>query len=264
VGKRSARDSAKQVHKRPAPRKRVVEARPWIWADVIWVTAALLVASVLTIVTLGNQFTALMPEEGVVGVRVALLTFFYLSLLAILAYLAHRRNLSFVDAYRLKPSSSEVPADRDYFPWWKSLLVMLGLFLVLRLFAILYTYVTGEFGWVTPPAAGLTDLFGATVFGLIAATVTIVFLAPFIEELVFRVIIFDTFARSMPFALALVLQGLVFSLYHFSLWAAIPNFLVAIACVYLIMNCRTSWPAILLHVLYNAAVVAAAFYLAMI
>jgi membrane protease YdiL (CAAX protease family) len=148
-------------------------------------------------------------------------------------------------------------------PAWKSVLLVLGLFLVLRTFAIVYTYVTAELGWIMPPATSLTDLFSPTLFGLIAAVMSIVILAPFVEELVFRVVVFNTFARKISFVAAVILQGLIFSFYHFSLWAALPNFLLALACVYLIQKCRTSLPAISLHVLYNAAVVAAAFYLAM-
>jgi len=271
VGKRSARTTAKQVRKKPAPRKRIARARLWNWVDVAWVAVMLLIAKVFTILTLGHRFTALMPVEGVVGVRVALLIVLYLVILMVLAYRAHCRNLSFVDAYRLRPDS-RVSALTDisksdskkYFSAWKSVLMVVTFFVVLRTFAIIYTYVTRELGWVTPPSESLTDLFGASVFGLAAAIISIVILAPFIEELVFRVIMFDTFVRSMAIAFAVILQGLIFALYHFSLWAAIPNFLLALACVYLIQKCKTSLPAITLHVLYNAAVVAAAFYLAMV
>ncbi|MCL2438199.1 MAG: CPBP family intramembrane metalloprotease [Coriobacteriia bacterium] len=288
MGRRSARTTAKQVQRRPQPRKRISLTRPWGWVDVAWVTIALLVASVFTIFTLGHQFTALMPDEGVVGVRIALLMIFYLLLLMILAYRAHTRNLGFLEAYRLKrlsraelrgqqafPYSQKALAEEgtldagnrseepQFMPAWKSALLVVAFFFALRTFALVYTYVTAELGWVTPPAASLTDLFSPTFFGLIAAVISIVILAPFIEELVFRVIIFDTLAQKVSIAAAVVLQGLIFSFYHFSLWAAVPNFLLALACVYLVQKCRTALPAILLHVLYNAAVVAAAFYLAM-
>jgi len=260
MGRRSARTTAKQVQRKPQPRKRIALVRPWGWVDVVWVAIVVLIAKVLNIFILGNNFTALMPAEGVVGVRIALLIVLYLLILMVLAYRAHCRNLSFMDAYRLRGSND---ADRQFMPAWKSVLLVVALFFVLRTFAIVYTYVTAELGWVTPSAAGLTDLFSPTLFGLAAAVLSIVVLAPFIEELVFRVVMFDTFAQKMSIAAAVVLQGLIFSLYHFSLWAAVPNFLLALACVYLIQKCRTAIPAIMLHVLYNAAVVAAAFYIAM-
>lgn len=272
MARRSARDKAKQLRQKPQPRQRAAAVQPWGWVDVIWLAAALLIARILMVLTLGNQFTALMPDEGVVGVRIVMLIVFYLMILAVLAYRAHCRNLSFAEAYRLKkpvsesaPQSTPEGADNQekHWPVWKVVLITITAFFILRSIAIVYTYVTGEFGWVTPPADSLTDLFGPSLLGLAAAIITIVILAPFIEELVFRVIMFDTFARKISISVAVILQGAIFSLYHFSFWAAIPNFLLALACVYLIQRCKTAIPAIVLHVLYNATVVAAAFYLAM-
>ena len=268
MARRSAKQTAKQTQHKSQPRKRVSPAKPWDWVDVIWVAVALLVFTLSTALLLGNRFTALMPEEGIAGVRVVLLIAFHLALLTILAYRAHCRNLSFVQAYRLRSSdrlandSDEERPGRMPLTGWQSALFVAGFFIVLRTLAGAYTYVTGQLGWVTAPS-DLTDLFTPTLFGLIAAIISIVILAPFIEELVFRVIMYDTFARKFGIALAVILQGLIFSLYHFSLWAALPNFLLALACVFLIHRSKTSIPAIVLHILYNAAVVAAAFYLAM-
>ena len=291
MGRRSARETAKATQRsKPQPRKRVAQVRPWDGNDVAWVAVALLIFAVLTILTLSHRFTALMPDEGIIGVRVVLLIVFYLGLLMILAYRAHCRNLSFAEAYRLRKLSpdelekqqfplwkrsnkkegeegvqphSEADA-KQFLPAWKSVLLVIFLFFVVRSIATVYTYVTRELGWITPPSESLTNLFSPTLLGLAAAVVSIVLLAPFIEELVFRVIMFDTFAQKMSIAVAVILQGLIFSLYHLSLWAALPNFLLALACVYLVQKCRTVLPAIFLHALNNAAVVAAAFYIAMV
>jgi len=291
MGRRSARATAKATQRsKPQPRKRIAQVRPWGWEDVAWVGIALFIFKVLMILIVGNRFTALMPDEGIIGVRIALLIVFHFALLMILAYRAHCRHLSFSEAYRLRKLSPEelekqqlplwkkkdktaedvqhdsqhdAEESKQFLPAWQSALVVVVLFLALRILVMVYTYVTGELGWATSPAEGLTNLFSPTLFGLAAAVIIIVLLAPFIEELVFRVIMFGTFARKMSIALAVVLQGLIFSLSHLSVWAAVPNFLLALACVYLVQRCRTAIPAILLHVLYNAAVVAAAFYLAM-
>jgi len=230
---------------------------------------------VLTIVILGNQLTALMPEEGVVGVRAIMLILFYLMLLAILAYRAHSRNLSFSEAYRLRRiddvhlakeldksfAGQAKSSEKEKFSAVKSILLVIGLFFALRLFVIAYTYTIQQLGWEVPPPERLTDLFGTTLFGLVAVIISIVILAPIIEELVFRVIMFETFTQKMSFIAAALLQALIFSIYHFSLWAAIPNFLLALACVYLARRSKTTIPAIALHMAYNAAPVAAAFYL---
>ncbi|MCL2679927.1 MAG: CPBP family intramembrane metalloprotease [Coriobacteriia bacterium] len=275
MARRSAKATAARARRKPAPRKRIANVRPWRWLDVAWVAVALFVATVLTVLVLGNRMTALMPEEGIVAVRAIMLIVFYLMLLAILAYRAHCRNLNFSQSYRLRSvkdkqlaaelAKSGAQQDRiseeDQLSSGKIALVVIGLFCALRLFVIVYTYAIGQLGWELPPPERLTDLFGTTLFGLVAVIASIVILAPIIEELVFRVIMLETFAQKMPFVAAAVLQALVFSLYHFSLWAALPNILLALSCAYLVRYSKTTIPAIVLHMAYNAAPVAAAFYL---
>ncbi|MCL2379744.1 MAG: CPBP family intramembrane metalloprotease [Coriobacteriia bacterium] len=265
MARRSAKQTAKREQRKPRPRKRIANVRPWNWADVIWVGASLLVASVLTVLVLGNQLTALMPDAGIVGVRAILLVFFYLMILAILAYRAHSRNLNFSEAYYLRKGAREIAGTQQKqqgLPAWKSGLLVVGLFFVLRLFVVIYAYTIEQMGWAVHPPERLTDLFGTTMLGLIAAIVSIVILAPFIEELVFRVIMFEKFAQKMPYVAAAIVQAIIFGVYHFSLWQALPSALLGIACAYLALRSRTIIPAIALHVLYNAAPVAAAFYLA--
>lgn len=258
---RSARATAREYRTTPQPRRQMKPTRPWGWGDVVWVGVTLLTASGLTLFALSNSLALLMPEEGIVTARAILLILFYLMTLVVLAYRAHKREMPFAGAYRLRWNPLD-SLSGSWTPWISSLWVA-ALFFILRLFAIGYTYLTAELGWVPPPSEKLTSLFGTNIFGLVTATISVVLLAPLIEELVFRVVMLETFTQKFSATPAIFLQAAIFSLYHFSLWAAFPNFLLALACAHLAKKSRTTIPAVLLHVLYNAAVVAAAYYTAL-
>jgi membrane protease YdiL (CAAX protease family) len=285
----------------PRPRKRETAVKPWGVFDVVAVSLVLLLSSVLTTLILSNHLTALMPEIGQVGVRIVLLLVFDLLVLFVLATRAHSRELPFRAAYGLRvgywrgaglaagydaagddpaaaadqsplPAGNAAAQDATFagrgkarqaaWPSWKSALMVVVLFLGLRLVVAGYNFVTGVLAFFPPPAETMTSLFGTNLVGLAGASLTVVLLAPCIEELVFRVIMQQAFARKLPFVAALMVQALIFSLYHLSLWAALPNFLLALCCGWLAWRSKTILPAVVLHVLYNAAVVAAAFYLA--
>jgi membrane protease YdiL (CAAX protease family) len=251
----------------PQQRKRLAEPRPWDWLAVVIVFAALMISRELIALVLGGRLAARMPEIGRVGVRVTLLVVFYLFELVVLAYLAHRRELPFLQAYRLKADTAAVTDDskqsaRGVWPAWVTAVAVGGFLLLLRGIATGYNALTSVYKWQAPSSASMTTLFGHTVFGLLGAVLTVVLLAPFIEELVFRVIMQESFARKFPRFVAIGMQALIFSVCHLSLWAAIPNVLLALAAGILAARARTIWPAVILHVLYNGIIVAAAFFLA--
>jgi membrane protease YdiL (CAAX protease family) len=233
-------------------------------------SVALVVSSGLTALVLSNRLTTLLPEIGQVGVRIALLVVFYLFELLGLVWLAHRRELTFAQAYRLKPepagtatrAGTSSPETKTY-PAWTTALLTVGLLIALRAVGIAYNAVTSGLGWPAPSSESMTALFGNSLYGLAGALVSVVLLAPVIEELVFRVIMQETFAKKVAPLLAIVLQALIFSVYHLSLWAALPNLLLALATGWLAARSRSIWPALILHISYNAVVVAAAFYLAL-
>ncbi|MDR1775291.1 MAG: CPBP family intramembrane metalloprotease [Actinomycetes bacterium] len=292
---RATHSAAHSAAKKPTvtPRARKGEPRPWRAVDVVWVLATLVLASACTWLVLSNRLTAMLPEVGRVGVRIALLVVFYLLELVVLAWLAHRRELSFAACFHLQrmygdgqstrhPERSGVAAqskdpqrtgnegtaasarDAHLLPPWASILLTIGIFLLLRILVAGWTWGMAHIGWSAPSSESLPTLFGTSVFGMIGAALSVVVLAPFTEELIFRVVLLRTFNKRLPMWAAAIVQALVFSLYHLSLWAALPNLLLGLACGYLAARARTLWPAIALHVLYNASVVAAAFYLTLV
>jgi len=297
VRQSSGQYEVKTAPRKPRLRRAVETVRPWSLGDVITIALTLLIAGVISSLILSNRLTSLLPAVGKVWVRVALLLVFYAIELGVLALLAYRRKLPFVAAYRLRSSYSApisslrgVTQSRRGNPvsqqdsateatlleessplrrplhaprslgTSKMVVLVIVLSILLRLAGFGWTLLAPQLGWATPQSESMTYLFGATPAGIIAAVLTVALIGPFIEELAFRVIMQEWFAARLPILLSAVVTSVIFAASHFSLWALALNLLLGVATSYFAYKSKTIWPAVILHVVYNATVVLAAFY----
>ena len=83
---------------------------------------------------------------------------------------------------------------------------------------------------------------------------SVVVLAPLVEEILFRGFLFRGFEKTFGFGLAVIASSLLFGLLHGSLAAAVDTFALGAVCCLLVARSGSLWPAILLHALKNAAV----------
>lgn len=125
-----------------------------------------------------------------------------------------------------------------------------------------WTYITKQFGWTPDRGSDVLALFGSSPLGVTIALVTVGLVAPFIEELVFRGVVFGAVRRRLSMLPSVLAVSVLFGLYHGSFWMAVPTFILGCATGWLSVRHKTLWPAIALHVLYNATLLAAALYLA--
>ena len=281
----------KTVTRKPRLRRSTELVRPWSLVDVIAIACTLILAGMLSSLILSNRLTNLLPAVGKVWVRVGLLLVFYVFELGVLALLAYRRRLSFAAAFRLRrpyddelvASPEEDAADggdpgrgatatgsrRAYrpthslrpFSTGQATVFVITASVLLRLAGLGWPLLAPTLGWETPQSSSMTYLFGATPAGAVAALLIVALIGPFIEELAFRVIMQEWFAARLPILLSALITSAVFALSHFSLWALALNLLLGFATAYLAYKSKTIWPAVILHVVYNATVVLAAFYL---
>ena len=78
--------------------------------------------------------------------------------------------------------------------------------------------------------------------------------APLFEEFIFRGLIFQGLARTMPVARAVVANGVIFAIVHPPI--AFPAvFLLGVVTALVFRRTRSLWPAILTHAVYNGLVV---------
>lgn len=224
--------------------------------DLAAALATLLLTMVAKDAVLGLAAVRLMPAQGQVLVRVAVLGVFYVVQLAVLAFLARRHGSTLVRAFGLGRLSRAAGS--------KAVTVGLvaGLFVLTRAFSFGFTALMRSLGLISPgrAASELSTLFGSGPAGLTLSFVLVVLLAPLAEELLFRGVVLDALETRVGRWPAVLLSATAFGLYHLTPLVFVPTFVLGMALGWLVSARRSLWPAIVLHALYNAVIVAAAFW----
>lgn len=202
---------------------------------------------------LASRVVAALPPARLVPLRSGVLAVYYALQLALLWWLVRRRGGSFSEAFSLVGAG-----ERGSDGWLRSAgLVAAGLVLT-RVLATGYGLLTQRLGLM--PAAGtdtVTRVFGTAPAGLALAVVMLVFVGPFVEELVFRGALQRGLESRFGVWPAIVAQALLFAAFHRSWWLLVPMTLLGVALGWLARRRRSLWPPIALHALYNALSVAA-------
>lgn len=171
------------------------------------------------------------------------------ALAALAWYLAHRHGVGFLAAFRL-----------DTAPEVRNVLLAVAVAVACRLFSMTYT------AMVPPPGAQGPDLlpqmFGGGVLGMALTFAFVAVAAPVLEELLLRGVVLGALARRIGRWGAIVASAVLFSLLHMEVWALLPFAVLGIGLGWLATRGRSLWPAVLAHVLYNAAILAATFFYA--
>ena len=261
---------------RPVARPRVGTQTllPWGWGEALTVLLLVAASVGLGAAVMQSRLAELLPSVGKVGVRTLLLIAFYSLQFTVLAYFVHRRQSSFAVLYRMPWSgatastvrsldpahSTELSAGARATAWLGSAALVLLFTVILRAGGILWTVATQAIGWLPPQSNQLYDLFGRSPVGVALAIVAVVVVGPLVEELTFRVVIQGYLVRRLPTWGAVGLTSVAFATSHLSFWAFVPNVALGLATGYLAQRRATIWPAVALHAIYNASLVAAAYY----
>jgi membrane protease YdiL (CAAX protease family)/NAD-dependent dihydropyrimidine dehydrogenase PreA subunit len=170
---------------------------------------------------------------------------------ALLWFLARRNGATMFAAFRLdvRPEAGNA---------------LLGLVVAFGcwLFSIAYRAAALFFG-ITPPASAGVDLartFGPGALGLVLTVLVVALAGPLLEEVLLRGVVLGAVARKLGPWPAIVGCALAFALLHASLWSLLPLTVLGVGLGWLAVRSRSLWPAVIAHVLYNAVLVAAAFY----
>ncbi len=258
----------------PAPRPRVAVAGvsaggpppgavSWTLVDLGVTLAVVLVTVLVKDLVFGLRAVGLMPVEGRMLVRGAVLVAFYCLQLAAFSWLASRHHARLLPAFGLRRADG-APDTSDTSP---SAIGSAGLVLLLfagtETFAIVYGLAMRAAGFVRPEQLNvdLGVLFGTGWWGVALSVALVAFVAPFAEELAFRGIVLPVLGARWGAWPAVVTSAAVFAAYHFSAWMFAPTFVLGVALAWLAWTRRSLWPAICLHVLYNGAAVAASYLL---
>ena len=262
----------------PMPRRRVPPAAPdlgparfalatdsgsptrWSLVDAVAVLAIALAALLAKNAVLGLRQVELMPVLGRSAVRVAALVAFYVGQFAAFGWLAARHGRPALEALGLRRGSGSV-SHQDH----PSLLGSAGLVIALAVgceaVSIGYGLAMRAFGAAAPAmlSSDLTRVFGTGPVGLAAAAVLVAIAAPFAEEIAFRGIVLPAIGEKWGAWVGIGISALLFAAYHLQPWLAFPMIVFGAALGWLTWTRRSLWPAIALHVIFNAVSVFAAF-----
>lgn len=186
-------------------------------------------------------------------VRAGALFIYYAMQLAVLAFLAHRKDGGFLAAFGLRRPKLVT-----------STLLTFAALLSVWSFSVLYRAIALQLGW-SPPVSdspSLTVLFGSDATGVLLTVLMVVLVGPFVEELLFRGVLLTALDERLGGVVAILLSAPVFAMLHGSLWSFVPLTFLGIALGWLTVSRRSLWPAVVLHAAYNGVLVAAAFWVA--
>jgi membrane protease YdiL (CAAX protease family) len=240
----------------------------WNAADLVLVLVILLLTVLAKDAVLGLHAVGLMPAAGRTIVRAAVLGVYYSIQIAAFAWLAARHGATLSAAFGLAGASGPAIAKGEVAAPAPSAIGSLGLVVALfagtEAFAIAYGLGMQAVGLNQPArlSSDLSEVFGGGGAGLALSILLVALVAPFVEELAFRGVVMPVLGVRWGMWPAILGSALVYAAYHFSLWLFAPTFVLGIALGWLAWSRRSLWPAILLHVLYNAAAVGAGFFVA--
>ena len=240
----------------------------WGIADLALVLGILLLTVLAKDVVLGLHAVGLMPAAGRTIVRAAVLGVYYSLQLAVFAWLAARHKATLSGAFGLArgavTSAVGRPADVAAPSALGSAGLVAVLFVATEAFAICYGLLMQSAGLSQPArlSSDLSAVFGSGGVGLALSILLVALVAPFAEELAFRGVVMPVLGARFGMWPAIAGSAAVFAAYHFSLWLFLPTLALGFALGWLAWTRRSLWPAIALHVLYNASAVAAGFFVA--
>jgi len=233
----------------------------WTAIDVMAVLVIMAVALLAKNAILGINAVELMPSAARAITRAVVLVAYYAAQLAGIAFIARRHGSALFEAFGLRKDAASDGGDI------RTVAASVGwallLFLGTELVSIGYGLAMQAWGWEQPARLNdVTAVFGGGSVGLVLSAVLVAIAAPLVEELAFRGVVLPVWAGSLGEWGGILASAALYAAFHFSLWMFLPTFVLGIALGWLVRSRGGLMPAIALHVLYNAAAVAAAFAVA--
>lgn len=108
-----------------------------------------------------------------------------------------------------------------------------------------------------PPPGWFLELFERLFesdFGIWGGILRVIVLAPIVEELIFRGVIFSGFQRIYPAFLAILFSAVLFSLFHLNPWQLVPTFLLGLLLGLIRLRTGSLLAAIFIHALHNGMI----------
>ncbi len=103
--------------------------------------------------------------------------------------------------------------------------------------------------------------FGTDPFGIVIAFITIVIIAPVLEEFYFRGFVYQIFTKTWPVWLGSFLTAFLFAFVHMQFMSVIPLFILGLILNHLMQRTESLWVPIAFHALNNLIAFSVELYL---
>jgi len=234
----------------------------WTAIDVVAVLVIMAVALLAKNAILGVEAVELMPVTARFITRAFVLAVYYAAQLGGIAFIARRHGTGLFEAFGLRGAQVADPGDGRSVAGTVGWVLLL--FLGTELVSIGYGLAMQAWGWEQPArlSSDVTAVFGGGGVGLLLSALMVAVAAPLVEEIAFRGVVLPVWSRQLGEWGGITATAALYAMFHFSLWMFLPTFVLGVALGWLARSRGGLVPAIALHVLYNAAAVAAAFAVA--
>ena len=223
----------------------------WTLPELAYVLLATIAVSIIEGVLLKSQAVHGLPMDEQLLVRGVVVIVYYVILLSFVWWLAARRERPFAAAVGLRG-----------FQWGPALLAIVGYLIAVRGLSVLYAIVLRVANVRVPGSdIDITSFFGLSTVGILVTVLIAGVFGPFVEEVVFRGVVFGGLADIMPAWAAIVASALLFAVLHFNAYLTVPAFLVGVALALIYRRQGSLWPAVMLHAAYNITSIVSAYAL---
>jgi hypothetical protein len=215
------------------------------WIDIAFpVTAAAIVSAIIIpglLIQLAEKLHIILNSFSKIAVSVVSVQLFFIVPLLIVAVLTSGN-------VRMRDKLGLINWKNDY--WIEACYYELILFFPLWVIAAVMFFFVAYFGLDTSSPI-TTLLLSASTRGKILVFAVSVFIAPIVEEIVFRRVFFTFINRLFGVLPALLITSFVFGVLHGGIVQLIPLMILGIALQMLYLKHNSLYPSILLHSIHN-------------
>jgi membrane protease YdiL (CAAX protease family) len=226
-------------------------ASGWSLPEIAWVLLATIAVSVMQGVLLKSDAILGVPVDEQLLVRGAVVAVYYLVLLAFVWWLAARRSRPIAEAVGLRR-----------FDWPRTLLAVAGYLVAVWATIIAYAMLL-RLAEVRINGSGtdVTTFFGLSTMGILVTILIAGVFGPFVEEVVFRGVVYSGLADIMPGGVAVFASASLFALLHFNAYLTLPAFIVGVGLALIYKRRGSLWASVMLHAAYNVSLIVFAYAL---
>jgi len=243
---RSALDTPTTAQPTPEPWPTAPPVPPEPLTAAVWSPwGSLGVVGLMVLFNVFGTLPALLLADGLSDSVAQLLLFgglmaYYLAMLGVVAFGAHRRGVGLAAAVGIRPV-----------PWRHALGVAFAASVGARILVGVYGAAASALGYEPRLEFDPTQLFADDVIGAVLLVAVAVVAAPLVEEIVFRGIVFPAFASRYGMGWGIAVSSALFGVIHLQGFNTVPFIFLGVVFARLFASTRSLWTAILCHALFN-------------